>query len=140
MIELSNELGLAVSPMELETMARQQKKREADCEIRTSEKEKMRRRQRKVFRHVRMGKEDAKKCHRSEKLSYKHSCKSFVKSQRTCGKCKQKGHNARICLMPKLEKRGKVELFDWHPEVDPDLLEMAHKKMRRSKSPELFDW
>ncbi len=37
-MKFSNELGLVVSPMELEAMARQQKKREADCEIRTSEK------------------------------------------------------------------------------------------------------
>ena len=42
--------------------------------------------------------------------------------------------------MPKLDKTSTVELFDWFVDKDPCLLDMAHKKMRRSKEPELFEW
>ncbi len=89
---------------------------------------------------MRTGNEDTRRDHSSEKLSYKESCKSFVKSWQTCGKCKQKSHTAIIGLMPKLEKHGKVELFYWHPKVNPDLVQMAHNKISRSKPPEPFDW
>ena len=61
MIELSDELGLTVTPMEHEAMARHQRKREYDRKLNNSDAGKLRRQQAKIFKYVKMGKENAKK-------------------------------------------------------------------------------
>ena len=140
MVELSTELGIRVNSVMQEAMNRHKKKCEQDRAINNSEMAKLRRQQRKVFKHIRMAKEDAKKGHKSEKMLYKDSCKSSV-SKRKCEKCTQKGHDVRLCHMPELDKKGiKVKLFDWYTEYNPEVVESARKKMRKPAEVKLFNW
>ena len=72
-----------------------------------------------------MGKDDAKKRHRSEKVALHESAKSSVsaseggssaqKVRKTtrCGRCNCEGHTARTCSKPPLKKRKRVGLTDW---------------------------
>lgn len=79
----------------------------------------------KMTKSHRMGKDDAKKRHRSEKVALHESAKSSVsaseggssaqKVRKTtrCGRCNCEGHTARTCSMPPLKKRKRVGLTDW---------------------------
>jgi len=140
MVELLDDLGLKSSSVIHEAMQYHQKKREKDGALDITGKHKIAWHQQKIFKNIRMGKEDAKKGHRSENLSYKDPCKSKVREMSACGKCKQKDHTARVCIMPALEKRPRVQLVRWYKEYNPQVLELARKQIRKTAQPKLFDW
>ena len=112
----------------------------------------MRRERSKLMKGVKMAKEDAKSTkYKPEKVSLKESAKSRVvansttnKKPKRCSKCKQAHHTAGKCLMPALNKRGRMkqdDLVDWHTEYHPDVIEKANKMMRYSeREPEYLDW
>ena len=69
---------------------------------------------------VKMAKEDAKSTkYKPEKVSLKESAKSRVatnstttKKPKRCSKCKQAHHTAGKCLMPALNKQGRMKQDD----------------------------
>ena len=88
-----------------------------------------------------MGKESSKKtCHKSGKVPL--SKPAMVSKQnkkppviRKCGVCRQPGHTAKTCSMPKPTKmKRKVDLLSWDREAG-DV--MTSKKAKKVK---LFDW
>ena len=70
-----------------------------------------------------MGKESSKKTrHKSGKVPLSQSAKVSSQSKKTpavrkCGVCRQPGHTATTCSMPRMTKR-KADLLDWDNDVD----------------------
>ena len=76
-----------------------------------SEEGKTKQHESKVTNLIRMGKEDSKTKHRSEKLSTTKSAKSNVDK---CSKCKQLVHPTRQCPIVKVKRKSKKRLIDWN--------------------------
>ncbi|KAK1733538.1 hypothetical protein QTG54_015826 [Skeletonema marinoi] len=113
--ELSELLGLEVTKIEEMRMTKKAKKRERNKNYSRSEAGKDARHTAKVTNAIRMGNEDNKKKHKSEKLSRTKSTKSKIKH---CTKCNQNGHTARECPVLKRKSRKK-QLMDWNVFVPP---------------------
>lgn len=67
-----------------------------------------------------MGKEDAKKSHKSGKVSVEECARSNIKNIEsgksrivTCSNCKLAGHNSLKCKLPKCRNRSDVDLVDF---------------------------
>ena len=110
--ELSALLDLSTTSAERVQLSRKRKKREQNGKQASSDIGKERRHAAKITSLIRMGKEDSKKVHRSEKLPTTKSTKSKVK---ICTKCKHHGHPTQECPVVKLKcKSKKKELMDWN--------------------------
>jgi len=107
--ELSQLLNLEITEIEVMRLLKRSKKRKKNRERASSETGKDSRLAAKVTNTIRMGKEDSKKRHKSEKLSTTKSTKSKVKR---CTKCEQTGHKAKECPVLKPGRKRK-EHVDW---------------------------
>jgi hypothetical protein len=91
-----------------------------------------------LLRTSTMGKESAKKTrHKSSKVPLSESAtvsKKNKTSVRKCGTCRQPGHTAATCSMPKMTKRKVDKLLNW----DDEALDAPVSK--KVKAVKLFDW
>lgn len=111
--ELSDILGLDITSAETRRLASTSKKRKQNREMAESETGKRRRHESKITTAIRMGKEDSKTKHKSEKLSTTKQAKSEVK---VCSKCHKFGHPTKDCPVLKLKRKSKKRkmLTDWN--------------------------
>ena len=153
MVELSEGLGLEVNSVEVEAQAKNKRKRDKDVLRNSLEPAKIRREQSKVFKNIKMGKDAARSDRYGVKVPLTKSAKSkstsSSKSKNTkpkkapqCTRCKQEGHNAKVCLMPAPNKqsRSKVEVLDWYSEYDPAVEERASKRMKQTHEVDVLNW
>ena len=88
-----------------------------------------------------MQKEDAKKRHKSYKVSLKKSAatgkkKNGTRSPMKCGSCGQAGHNCKPCPLPPVQKdKSGSDLLDWNLET-PQL----KGKLSKEFEPDLIKW
>ena len=110
--ELGGILNLNTTTAETVRLAKKKRKREANRKRAESELGKKRRHEATITNLIRMGKEDSKTRHKSEKLSTTKSTKAKVDQ---CSRCKQFGHPTRICPVTKVKhKSKKKKLTDWN--------------------------
>lgn len=118
--EVSEQMGLNVTSSQKKYQAKAQKERARIKKSQQMEEFKERRCFAKLSKTDCMGKEDAKKAHRSGKVSIEECAKSNVekiedsKKRRpvTCTNCKLIGHNASKCKLPKCTKHS-ADLVDF---------------------------
>ena len=75
----------------------------------------------KLSKDHRMGKVDAKKAHRSDRVPLEESAKSTLHKQQVkkprrqaaCSNCKLPGHNASKCKLPNWKKRSNADLVEF---------------------------
>ena len=140
--ELSQILSIPVTSIEEMFMERQMKERQRKYMQNNGAEGKLRRHKSSLVKARTMGKESAKKeCHRSSKVPMEESAKAQKpKPPKMCGNCKQQGHTARLCPMPKQKKRTNVEILDWD-DIEMKLLSRCAKKPRVGKERvDLLDW
>ena len=111
--ELGSILGLSTTTAETLRLAKNKRKREKSKERDQSEARKDARHEAKVTALLRMGKEDSKTMHRSEKLSTTKPSKSKIDK---CTKCCHLGHKTRDCPVIKVKRRSRKnkKLMNWN--------------------------
>ena len=113
--QLSELLGLSSTAAEERRLAQNKKTREHNRKVATSEVGKDRRHEAKMTTTIRMGKEDTKTAHRSEKVATTKSAKSKVSR---CKICEHVGHTKKDCpalkSVRKSKKRKAERLVDWN--------------------------
>ena len=114
--ELSRLLNLGSTEIEVMRLMQNGKKRKRNKERSSSEAGKEARLVAKITNTIRMGKEDGKKKHKSEKLSTTKPTKSKVKR---CTKCEQIGHATRECPVLKPKCKRKMDSIDWNTLYSP---------------------
>ena len=106
---------------ELEYQKKSQKKRDCDKKRMKSSQHKESRLISKLTRDMRMGRVDAKKTHKSSKVTMGVSMKSAVgaaaktkkeKHPPMCSNCRVMGHKSNTCKMPQENKRRAHDLVD----------------------------
>ena len=127
--EVSEKLSLPITSPELRHQKIFGKKRKYDQHRQATEDYHRTRTLAKISKAYKMGKLEAKKCHKSGKVPLGESAKSSVgdakvekaKAPRCCGSCNQPGHTVVRCKMPQAPKAQPTGLFDW----DIDALSLA---------------
>ena len=79
---------------------------------------------------------------KSKSTSSSKSKNAKPKKAPQCTRCKQEGHNAKVCLMPAPNKqsRSKVAVLDWYSEYDPAVEERASKRMKQTHEVDVLNW
>ena len=112
-------------------LARKAKARKQQYNLSNSEKGKDKRHDATMTRLIRMGKEDNKTKHKSERLSTTESTKAKVVK---CTKCKQTGHPTRQCPVIKANSsRKKKAQIDWNillPKPSTKKMKMYEAKIK----------
>ncbi len=137
--ELSAILSLDVLGCEKKHLANLRMKREYNYKWGTGEQAKKRRHESKALKDQIMFKEDAKKRHKSAKVSVKKSAKASGKKKSGgmhCGSCGKAGHNCTSCPMPPVKEVSQdAEFLEWD-EPTPKAPKSRAKKLQ----PVLIDW
>ena len=135
--EMSTILNLDLLEPEQKHLDKWKRKREKDSKRIRGEEGKKRRHEAKALKDIIMMKEDAKKRHRSGKVSVKKSSKVTKKrGAARCGKCHQPGHNRLGCLMPEIDRVPvNADLLDWVGDT-PKVTRSRGKQYK----PDLIDW
>jgi hypothetical protein len=136
--ETSALLGIKVNELEILQMKRTTKKSKKDSLRLNGENAKNQRTRTSLMKASMMGKESRKKTrHKSCKVPTSESAMTTKQKKtvvRKCGHCRQPGHMAATCSMPKTTKRKMDGLLDW----DSEGVEVpASKKIKAVK---LIDW
>ena len=126
--QVSEKLSLRITSPELRHQAITTKKREQDQKRQASPDYKKSRLFAKMVNDHKMGKVDARKSHRSEKVPLEESAKSNIsksggRGQSTCSICKEVGHTKVTCQMPQGRKRPMINFAN----LELDELRLAER-------------
>ena len=138
--QLSAIIGLDVLGCEKKHLQKAKKQRESTRKRLSGEKAKRRRHEAKALKDRIMNKEDAKKRHKSAKVSVKNSAKCGEKKKSggiTCKVCGHHGHNRSTCTVPPPDAVAKAAALLDRDEPTP---KVTRKLTGKDFKPVLIDW